>query len=948
MFDYVELEPATVKGKSEPVQVWQAVAPLARFGTDVTRRHDSPLVGREIDLALLKGVFDKTVASASPQLVTIVGEPGLGKSRLVAELFAHVDAQAGLVTWRQGRCLPYGDGITFWALGEIVKAHAGVYDTDTADVAVAKLDAVLPDIDERNWLRQRLLPLLGMEASSTAEQSELFTAWRRFLEHVADAGPTVVVFEDLHWADPALLAFIEHLAQRAEEVPLLIVATARPEFFDQHPDYGRGLRNTTTINLTPLTDQETRRMVSALLQTVAVPEELLAPLVERAGGNPLFAEEYVRLLQDRDLIERVDDQVQLRPDAELPLPDNVQALIAARLDTLPPDRKSLLADAAAVGKVFWAGAVATMANRDEGEVIEAMRELSRKELIRPVRTSSMSGQAEYTFWHVLTRDVAYAQLPRRSRAARHVAAARWVEQQTQNRVEDLADVLVYHYSTALDLALATGDVELAERARPAAVTYLEMAGERAVGLDTSSATILLSRAVELMPEDHPGRSRILVTYGKALLHAGRTADAAPVLEQALALFEVAGDARGAATTLNQLGLVYERRNDPRWVKLPRQAWSMLQGEPPGVEHVQALTELAATAMITNRHHDAIEHADQAVALAARLRMEVPARALGFRAIARSQLGDETGLDDMHHAIALATAAGQGREVAVMSLNLAGEIDLRVGPAAGLKASREGIAYARTRGLNDTADMMEAGSLDCLLDLGRLDEAINLATDLAASLETSGNIRTLLWTMSSQVRALALSGDESKLLEFLTRLDAAAPADSESPESFAIGYGAAALGHAALGRDDRAVELLASVAAHAQVNGSMAAARQLTAWVRVLVRADQVVLAERIVAGLQPTYRQVQLALATTKAAFAEAREDHEIAVSAYNDAAAHWHDFTAVTEQAFALLGQGRCLLALNRHDEAVPLLARARDMFAQMGARPALAETEALLTGLA
>ncbi len=182
VFDYEELEPATLKGKSQPVRVFAATNPRAPLGTDLTRTHDRPFVGREIDLALLTGIFDRTVASDSSHLVTIVGEPGLGKSRIVAELSSYVDSRPELVTWRQGHCLPYGDGITFWALGEIVKAHAGVLESDPPEVASTKLESVLPTGPEREWFRQRLLPLLGIEASSVADREELFTAWRRFLE----------------------------------------------------------------------------------------------------------------------------------------------------------------------------------------------------------------------------------------------------------------------------------------------------------------------------------------------------------------------------------------------------------------------------------------------------------------------------------------------------------------------------------------------------------------------------------------------------------------------------------------------------------------------------------------------------------------------------------------------------------------------------------------------
>ena len=343
VFDYEELEPATLKGKAEPVRVFQPLAPRARFGTDLTRTHTSPFIGREIDLALLKGIFDKAVASSSVQLVTVVGEPGLGKSRIVAELFGYIDARPELVTWRQGRCLPYGEGITFWALGEIVKAHAGILESDpTRRRRPPSSTSCCPRATSEPGSASVCCHCSGSRHPPSAEREELFAAWRRFLEHIAEAEPTVLVFEDLHWADDALLAFLEHLADRAEGVPLLIVCTARPELYERHPDYAAGLRNTNSINLAPLSQEETARLVSALLDASVIPAELQQPILDRAGGNPLYAEEFVRLLQDRDLLVRKGSSWELREGAEVPFPESVRALIAARLDTLPPDAKSLI------------------------------------------------------------------------------------------------------------------------------------------------------------------------------------------------------------------------------------------------------------------------------------------------------------------------------------------------------------------------------------------------------------------------------------------------------------------------------------------------------------------------------------------------------------------------------------------------------------------------------
>ena len=238
VFDWEELEPVAVKGKAEPLALFRPLAPRARFGSDVIRTHATPLVGRELEKSLLIGTFERAMQQRSCQLVTIVGEPGVGKSRLCAELLAHLDERPGLTRWRQGRCLPYGDGIAFWALGEIVKAECGILETDSPEEAEAKLEQALPKNDpDFAWLKARLAPLVGA-GGEPASQEESFAAWRRVLEGWADARQTVLVFEDLHWADEALLSFLEHLTDWAQGVPLLVLCTARPELFERHSTFG--------------------------------------------------------------------------------------------------------------------------------------------------------------------------------------------------------------------------------------------------------------------------------------------------------------------------------------------------------------------------------------------------------------------------------------------------------------------------------------------------------------------------------------------------------------------------------------------------------------------------------------------------------------------------------------------------------------------------------------
>ena len=829
VFDYEELPSATLKGKAQPVRVFHAIAPRAHLGTDLTRTYDTPFIGREVDLAILRGVFEKTVAGSSVQLVTVVGEPGIGKSRIVAELGAYLDRAPDVTIWRQGRCLPYGEGITYWALGEILKAHAGILESDATSVAQTKLERVLPEGEGRAWFRQRLLPLLGIEASSSAEREELFTAWRRFLEHIADRGPTVLVFEDLHWADESMLAFLEHLIRHGEGVPLLVIVTTRPELFERYPDPTEDLPNATRINLTPLSEEETERLVAALLGTTAMPPGLQRPILDRAGGNPLYAEEFVRLLRDQDLVVKTGTGWELREGAQVPFPNSVQALIAARLDLLAPDTKSILSDAAVVGKVFWAGAVAQMADRDVKDVTDTLRELSRKELVRLARRSSIEGESEYAFWHILARDVAYGQLPRASRASRHVAAARWIESKTPERVQDLADMLAYHYTTALELTRVTEGTEQASGLEAPALRFLSLAGERALGLDTETAITSLERALALAPEGHPERPAALFRFGEAAFQGGRLAEASDALDEAVASFTADGDLPAAARAMGALGNVAVRLGNRRWSELPRDALALLEPLGPSPELVGALTEVGHVEALLRRSEHAIALTERALALADELGIGCPARTLGVRGLARGDLGDRGGLDDMREAIVIATEAGQGREVALLHNNLGASLWVFDGPAASLEVMRAGIAFAQARGLAEMVDATMAGTLDELVDGGALDEALDGAARLARRLETE-DVGVLTEVRALELRILTLRGQAEQMASSLDWLESASR-ETGAAEDALIGLGSAAFARAGLGQADRAAALLTEVEATPGAREALNFAAYLPAMVR---------------------------------------------------------------------------------------------------------------------
>jgi class 3 adenylate cyclase/tetratricopeptide (TPR) repeat protein len=929
IFEYEPLDLVSVKGKVEPLVLWEAKAIRIRFGTDF-HEHATPFVGRELEKPLLIGIFERAMQRRSVQLVTVVGEPGVGKSRMIAELFAYMHAKVEIVRWRQGRCLPYGEGITFWALGEIVKREAAILESDSADVALQKLEAALsPDTPERQWLIQRLAPLVGVETGAPAERQESFTAWRRYLEGLAAGRETVLVFEDLHWGDEALLDFIEHLAEWAEDVPLLIICSARPELYERRPGWAAGQRNAHTINLAPLSDEETAELVSSLIAATLLTPELEHAILEQAGGNPLYAEEFVRLLADRGLAA-----------GEMTLPETVQALIAARLDTLPPERKSLLQDAAVIGKVFWASAVAEMGGLDQGEVEVALHELARKELVRPARTSSMEGESEYSFWHLLVRDVAYGQIPRAQRSRRHRAAAEWIERKAGERVEDLAEVLAHHYVQALELAEAAGDAAEAEELAAPARRFLALAGERALGLDTAQAEARLARALDLTPIEDPERLRLVTRWADAALQAGRMREAVEMLDKALTLLATNADTETVAEALQLRSRVSTRLAEGRGVELAAEAVNLLEHEGRHTALVAGYAQLANAHWINGSYADAIDAADHACALAEQLGLPEPPRALGYRGMARAYAGDPGGLAEMERALDAFVNTSAGREISVLQNNLAVARYPLEGPARSLSAFEAAIAFCEQRGLREAERLLATNRPGLLAELGRTDEALADAESLAAMLEASGQIADLVEVRGVELAVQQACGRKPERVRVDWLLETARGISHIDISTYGRVVAAVALAHEAPA-DARAV-----LAELDEIPGSERSpyfARYLASTIRAALTARDRPLATRLIQKLKPRYPLDEHARCAAHAALAEHAGDHEEAAALYAEAASRWQEFGNVPERAYALLGQGRCLRALGRPGAEEPLL-EARDLFASMGYRPALAETDALL----
>lgn len=654
-------------------------------------------------------------AERQPQLVTVVGVPGIGKSRLVYELSQAVDRDPELISWRQGRCLPYGDGVTFWALGEIVKAQAGILEGDTAELAHAKLRAATTD----EWVSSHLKPLVGLTMDAAGEgdrREEAFTAWRRFLEGVAAEHPLALVFEDLHWADDDLLDFIDHLIDWAGGVPLLVVCTARPEFLERRPGWGGGKTNALTISLSPLSDEETTRLIAGLLEQALMPAETQAALLARAGGNPLYAEQYVRMLQ-----ERTGD--------ELPLPENVQGIIAARLDALEPEQKSLVQDAAAVGKVFWLGAARAISGLESKAAETSLHALERKGFVRRERQTSIEGETAYAFLHVLVREVAYGQIPRAARADKHCLAAEWIE--SLGRPEDHAEMLVYHYGEALTLARAAG-VEMTSIAEPAR-RVLRDAGDRAMALHAYAPALrFYEQAIDLWPEDDAEWPALLLRRAKAVL-LGVDDARIDLLEGARDALLAHGDREGAAEaeTLGALAL----RNGGRSIDaLDRalSAASLLEKAPPSPMKAYVLANLARLlAVLANRYEEAIDEAGGALVMAEELgRTELKAHALNTIGMTRVMTGDHAGIDELEESLRLALEHGSPFEIGRVYNNLAAGYWLvgRIEEADATAAARLEMAERFRLATGWERTMVAIFAFSC----GRWNEAARRVDELLAS------------------------------------------------------------------------------------------------------------------------------------------------------------------------------------------------------------------------
>jgi class 3 adenylate cyclase len=943
---YEAMAPQIAKGKFAPVARWLARGPIARRGVDLRRAYGAPLVGREVEIGILKGLFAQACASARPRLALIEGEAGVGKTRLVVELARWIDHEPGLIaTWRQSRCLPYGEGSGFQPLADVVRLHCGIADGDDDSAIVEKLDRALGDTPEHDWISDRLRALLGL-AAPPAEQDENFSAWARFLDLVAQEHPAVIFFDDLHWADEALLDFLGHLLGDGCTTPLLLIGAARPELLEQHPEIARYLGAAATgedtpatrIDLASLSRHETERLVAELSPDVAA--DVTTVIVDRSGGNPFYAEELVRLLRDHRHGEVLES-----PGFDS-LPDSLQALLTARLDALEADHKSMLGDAAVAGQEFSVDLVAAMGDRDPGDVLAMLAELNRREFVRPAPDRGPVGDSHFVFWHAMTRDAAYSELPRGARAGKHLAAARWLETRMSDGPDDPVTALAHHYVTAFDLLTEMGDESAAVALRQPAVAALARAGDAALPLDVRAAHDHYARGRSLAQKDDALRPRLILALAESSIRLGDLDAATQQLQSGIAELRAAGDRRAAAVALTRLSnVVYWRElgGVDTASHLRDQALELLQGDEPSPELVTVLEERAVQCSRDLEPQASVAFADEAIAMSERLGLPLPVRALAYRGAARCDAGDTGGLDDLRRARAMAVQRGEALVADSAAQIIADCVYAAEGPAAGLSIAREALSDAARRGehLAETWFRMQVVQFHRLS--GRWGEALDEALPLEARLEERESLsplHDLRWDIA-QIRlhqgdlVVAQRLLDWCLLQFsfhpFTRLqDLGAKIALASRLEDWRSAREALTEYEELGRNRRR---------------SVPVAMTLAQVVRAAVRCDASDVGRSIVADLTRPRLLERAAVSTFHGLLAEQDGDLAGAERTLAAAALAWHEFGDPLEESLAMADRGRCLLALDRPADAVIHLKGARETLARLGARPALAEADQLLT---
>jgi class 3 adenylate cyclase/tetratricopeptide (TPR) repeat protein len=920
-----------LKGKAERVPLFRARRLAAVRGAERAGGLEAPFVGRSAELRLLKDLFHASVDESRARLVSVVGVAGIGKTRLSWELEKYLDGVAAEVWWHRGRCLAYGDGVAYWALAEMVRARARITEDEDAGSATAKLGAVLElhvdDAEERAWIEPRLAHLLGLADRTAPDREDLFAAWRRFFERLAEQGPLVLVFEDLHWADEGLVSFVEYLLDWSRHHPILVVTLARPEVADRHPAFPGSTRSAVTLALEPLPDAAMDELLTGLVPDL--PDDVRARLREAAGGVPLYAVETVRMLRDRGLLSGAAAKL-----AELDVPETLHALIASRLDALPDAERRVLQDASVLGKTFTPRGLAALSGLSEEGLAPLVDDLVRKELLAVETDPFSPDRGQLGFLQALVQRVTYETIARRDRRARHLAAARYLAEDAGIDPDEIAEVIAAHY---LDAHQSEPGAEDADAVRAEARNWFTRAAERAASLAASlEAQRAFVRAADLAP-DEVERGKSLSRAGQLAIMGNRLEEAESLLREAIDILSGAGASVEAAGAENALGeiLFATDRLDEAIVLLEG---ALVAYESAGDEKAIATVsaQLGRFCLFAGRREEAMAHVERALELAERLRLAgVVVQALINKSLTlESRPNESMGL--MRQALVLAEETGDWSGAIRATLNLGYLESLAGRERAALGWSERGLEIARRMGDRVWERSLASNLMSGYVDTGQWEAAIHVGAELPSegAIPSDPVHANIPWALAIIAHR---RGEDERAVELLAPI--VGWRGSARVQTELAGAGARALTAIATGRCDDAIEMclqalederIAVVPTYVESVLDLASE---AAWDARSEEAlgDIVARVEGAPGGLAPP---VDKSLTLARARLAALRGEPE---PPFPEAIALLRAAENPYLIAMALLDHGEWLVGLGRHDEAEPLLVESRAILEELRATPLL-----------
>jgi class 3 adenylate cyclase/tetratricopeptide (TPR) repeat protein len=767
---YADAGAFELKGKDGLTPLWRALRVVSGArGALKSHGLEAPFVGRDRELRQIKDLFHASAEDGKPHLVSITGIAGIGKSRLAWEFYKYMDGLPQVTYWHRGRCLAYGEGVTYWALADMVRMRCRIAEEEEPASALAKLRIVLEehvlDTDERQFVEPRLAQLLGLGDQEPRERQDLFAAWRLFFERLANVYPTVLAFEDMQWADESLLDFVEYLLDWSRNSPLYVITLARPELVERRPNWGAGHRNFSSLYLEPLPPEAMEELLAGLVP--GLPADVRSQILERAEGVPLYAVETVRMLLDRGLL--VQEGAAYRPVGEiasLEVPETLHALIAARLDGLSAGERRLLQDGAVLGKTFSAAALAAVGGQSEDELQPLLAALVRKEVVGVQADPRSPEHGQYGFLQDLVRHVAYETLSKRERRAKHLAAAAHLSAAFPVDDSEVVEVIASHY---LDAYQAAPDADDAPEIKCKAHETLVRAAARAASLGAAAEARRYYESAAGLTDTLLEQAELL---GKAGDMAGNAADAegARVLyDRSIAIYEAEGDTHGAARVVGRFAftLGFTDRRDEAVERMER-AFQVIKDDEPDEDIAVLAGRLSRGYWFFGDLEQADERADFALEIAEMHRLP-EALALGMRAKAAvlfSRGYPQQGVALIKQALEVALEHDLPEDASTCYFLLSDRSFRLDRYADALRYLDESLALARRRGSRPSEWAVLAERTYPLLMMGRWDEV--LATTDAFTQEQAESGGVVLSVLQSGVEANAYRGelDEARRINSL--------------------------------------------------------------------------------------------------------------------------------------------------------------------------------------